>query len=318
MCATRTGLEPKVSICIPAYEQTDFLRVALDSIAKQQYDDFEVIVTDDSRSSSVERLVTEHSLCPRIRYVRNASRRGSPGNWNACIALARGALIKIVHHDDWLADEGSLGAFVRLMEANPTADFGFCATRIMRADGRVRRINRPSANSLAAIEREPELLFLANLIGAPSATIYRAHRGMQFDERLKWLVDVDFYIRMFRANRSFAYCDEILICTPTGAKHQVTEECFGNAQIELQESLIVFDKMYERVKGDRRYAKHWKGLLAQHRVWSMEILTAYVSVPERLIPYFQKVFANALWLRFRYGILRGVRRFVRDVAYPRS
>jgi len=307
----RAGPVPKVSICIPTYEQTEYLRVALDSVAKQRYDDYEVILTDDSSSNSVEDLVAGHALRSRIRYVRNATRRGSPGNWNACVALAQGALIKIVHHDDWLTDEESLGAFVRLMEANPTADFGFCATRIVRADGRLRRTNRPSSRQLSALEREPELLFVANRIGAPSATIYRSSRGVQFDERLKWLVDVDFYIRMLRTNKRLAFCEQTLICTPTGIEHQVTEESFGNAQVELQESMIVFEKLYDRAGCDRRYARRWKRLLARHRVWSMDALVAYAPVPDKLKMYFEDLFANGLWLRLGYGIPRRIRDVVR-------
>jgi len=309
----RAGSRPNVSICIPAYEQTEYLRVVLDSVAKQRYDDYEVILTDDSINNSVEDLVAGHALRPRIRYVRNATRRGSPGNWNACVALAQGALIKIIHHDDWLADEESLGAFVRMMQANPTADFGFCATRIVRADGRLRRTNRPSLRWLAALEREPELLFIANQIGAPSATIYRSSRGVQFDERLKWLVDVDFYIRMLRTNRRLAFCERTLICTPTGIEHQVTEESLGNAQVELQESIIVFEKICDRVGTDRRYARRWKRLLAQHRVWSMDALVAYTPVPDKLTRYFEDLFANGVWLRIGYGIPRRMRDVVRLV-----
>lgn len=310
----RAGSRPNVSICIPAYEQTEFLRVALDSVAKQRYDDYEVILTDDSVSDSVEDLVSGHSLRPRIRYVRNAARRGSPGNWNACVALAQGALIKIIHHDDWLADDESLGAFVRLMDANPTADFGFCATRIVRADGRLRRTNRPSLRWLAALEKEPELLFIANRIGAPSATIYRSSRGVRFDERLKWLVDVDFYIRMLRTNQRLAFCEQTLICTPTGIEHQVTEESFGNAQVELQESMIVFEKICDRVRTDRRYARRWKRLLAQHRVWSLHALLAYAPVPDKLKSYFEDQFANGLWLRLGYGIPRRMREMLRSAS----
>jgi cellulose synthase/poly-beta-1,6-N-acetylglucosamine synthase-like glycosyltransferase len=39
---------PRVSICIPAYEQPDYLKVTLDSIIMQDFDDYEIVITDDS------------------------------------------------------------------------------------------------------------------------------------------------------------------------------------------------------------------------------------------------------------------------------
>ena len=44
---------PKVSICIPCYKQTVFLKRTLDSITTQSYEDFEVIVTDDTPDYSI-------------------------------------------------------------------------------------------------------------------------------------------------------------------------------------------------------------------------------------------------------------------------
>lgn len=308
---------PLVSICIPAYEQTTYLSKALDSIAIQRFDDYEIILTDDSLTDSVERFIGTHPLRPRIRYVRNPTRRGSPGNWNACIALGRGSLIKILHHDDWLVDDESLGEFVAIMAANPTANFGFCATRVVEPDGRFRRIHRASSDARAALQKDPDLLFVGNLVGAPSATIYRAACGLRFDERLKWLVDVDFYIRMLEANGRFAFCERPLVCTPSGAKHQVTEECQNNAQIELQEHMIVFDKIAGRVGNSQGYVKYWRGLLARHQVWSFAALEGYASVPEKLLPFFRKVFANPLWLRIRYGIPRRVRNLLRVAVLSR-
>jgi glycosyltransferase involved in cell wall biosynthesis len=106
----------KVSICIPAYKQVQFLRVTLESILSQRFTDYEVNITDDSPDDSVEQLVKEFLLDGRIRYSHNPKQLGSPENWNECIRSARGELIKIMHHDDHFTDADSLGRFVDMLQ----------------------------------------------------------------------------------------------------------------------------------------------------------------------------------------------------------
>ena len=61
----------KVSICIPAYKRTVFLRRLLQSIEMQTFKDFEVIVSDDSDDDSVFQLVNEFSKNINILYFKN-------------------------------------------------------------------------------------------------------------------------------------------------------------------------------------------------------------------------------------------------------
>src|SRR5438309_1205572 len=50
----------QISICIPAYKRTAYLKRLLDSVAIQTYTDFEVIVSDDSPDNSVQLLCKKY------------------------------------------------------------------------------------------------------------------------------------------------------------------------------------------------------------------------------------------------------------------
>ncbi|HWY12001.1 MAG TPA: glycosyltransferase, partial [Bacteroidia bacterium] len=55
-------IRPKVSICIPTYMQIIYLQKTLDSILKQDYTNFELVVTDDSPDESVKNLLDKYDF----------------------------------------------------------------------------------------------------------------------------------------------------------------------------------------------------------------------------------------------------------------
>lgn len=259
----------KVSICIPAYRQVEFLRRTLESIRGQDFHDYEVIVTDDSPDDAVERLVQEFSLNGRLRYIRNPSPLGSPENWNECIRLARGELVKIMHHDDFFANAAALGKFVALMDEHPAAMFGFSATLVEDVNTGQLRVHAPTDRQLQLLRLKPHVLFAGNCIGSPSATVYRRSLGLQYDRAMKWLVDLDFYISVLREWPCFAYSPEPLISTPTNASHQVTEVCRDNAGIELFEYCRLFSKLDDSAREDLLVKETWLRILGKYRIMKL-------------------------------------------------
>jgi len=93
-----------VSVCIPTCDRPERLREALESCFAQTYQNFEVIVGDDSRSSASELVAAEfHARFPgKIRYQRNLSRLGQAENVNSLFRLAAGSRLVLLHDDDLL------------------------------------------------------------------------------------------------------------------------------------------------------------------------------------------------------------------------
>ena len=114
-----------LSICIPAYKRTEYLERLLNSISKQDFKSFEVIVTDDSSDDTVERLCFEFKEKFAIQYFKNTPTLGTPENWNESIRHAKGEWIKLMHDDDWFTDRNSLSEFVNAINKNPNINFFF-------------------------------------------------------------------------------------------------------------------------------------------------------------------------------------------------
>ena len=118
---------PKVSICIPCYNNADEVERLLQSIYSQAYTDFEVNISDDSTNDETEALV--HRCYPEVKYQHNQKPYGHIFNWNAALKMAEGDYIKLMFSDDWFTQETSLGTFVTLLDDNHGAKLAFSGSR---------------------------------------------------------------------------------------------------------------------------------------------------------------------------------------------
>ncbi|HEU0063961.1 MAG TPA: glycosyltransferase family 2 protein, partial [Flavisolibacter sp.] len=171
-----------ISICIPAYKRTFYLKRLLDSIIVQTYKNFEVIITDDSNDDSVEQLVKQYSNEAEIKYVKNNIALGSPENWNEAIRIATGNWIKIMHDDDWFADKEALSSFCHAIESYPDCSFVFSGYQNIYENNKMNMVllNTPKRFFLY----NPIQLIAENVIGPPSVVIYKKRDSIVFDSSL--------------------------------------------------------------------------------------------------------------------------------------
>lgn len=232
---------PKVSICIPTFNQTEYLEKTLNSIFLQEYLDYEIIVSDDSTENTVFDLIEKYrSLGHVIRYYKNSVSLGSPKNWNNVIEKAEGEYIKIIHHDDWFTNPKSLGLFISLFEQNNKLGFVFSGSKISDPSGKI-RFHQMSDSQFTYLLQNPSSLYRANLIGAPSAVMYRKNLDVKFDVTLKWLVDIEFYYQILKKGIDFSYTSEHLIETYIPPE-RITNSCYMNKYVEIPEHFYFMEK----------------------------------------------------------------------------
>lgn len=232
---------PLISICIPAYKNIGFLKRLLDSVAIQTFRNFEVVVTDDSPDHEIKDLCETYNRQFPIRFFSNKPPLGSPENWNEAIRRSEGEWIKIMHDDDWFADEDSLEEFVRAIGRNPDASFIFSAYRDIFLNGNRSRDMYLSPGRYKAFLKNRTVLFARNIVGPPSVILYKKEGNIFFDRTIKWVVDIDFYIQYLRGRKS-AYIGKILINVGLGDQ-QVTRDCFRLRPVEIPENFYLLNKV---------------------------------------------------------------------------
>jgi hypothetical protein len=199
--------------------------------------------------------------------VRNRERLGSPENWNKAIALAEGRLIKMLHHDDWFTSTQSLQRYVSLLESQPKAVFAFSGAIARDPEGGFLFQHTPSVEQIAALRRDPRCLFFENFVGGPSATLFRRETGLRFDPVLKWLVDVEAYIRILTTRGTFVFTSEALVNTMGTGPRQVTSLVQTDPGLQFLENAYLYKALkfgwLQRLRSWMRFVSLARGLNAR-------------------------------------------------------
>lgn len=123
----------KVSVCIPLFNRGRFIEQAVRSVLAQAYSDLDIVIVDNfSTDGSYEKVSAIKDQ--RIRLFRNPSNIGSTGNWNRCVALAKGELIALFHADD-VYEKNMIEQQVAAFENDPSLGAVFTAANIIDANG---------------------------------------------------------------------------------------------------------------------------------------------------------------------------------------
>jgi glycosyltransferase involved in cell wall biosynthesis len=127
---------PKVSIGLPVYNGEKYLWYALDSILRQDYADFELIISDNASTDATQAICREFaSKDSRVRYLRNEENIGAAANFNRVFKLARADFFKWAAYDD-VCLPGFLRRCVEVLDqAPPTVGVVIPWTEIIDENG---------------------------------------------------------------------------------------------------------------------------------------------------------------------------------------
>jgi glycosyltransferase involved in cell wall biosynthesis len=121
----KTVMTPKVSVIIPNYNHSAYLKERLESVVGQTFQDFELIILDDCSSDNSVEVIKSHLHDYPYRLIINQVNSGSTfAQWDRGISLARGELIWIAESDD-VAAPNFLETLVTKLE-DPDIAMAYC------------------------------------------------------------------------------------------------------------------------------------------------------------------------------------------------
>jgi glycosyltransferase involved in cell wall biosynthesis len=213
-------LNPKVSVVIPTYDRMETLPRALDSVNKQTFSDWELIVVDDGSTDGTDEMILRDY--PAVRFHRQ-EHTGVSSARNAGVALASGAWVAFLDSDDaWLPEKLEL----QLSGLADEPQLRLSHTdEIWVRNGR--RVNQPKEYAKSGGYIYRRCLPLCCI--CPSSVLIRRDLFDEiggFDETFPVCEDYDLWLRI-TAREPVHYLDQALVRKYGGHEDQLSTTTWG-------------------------------------------------------------------------------------------
>lgn len=215
-----TNQYPLVSITIRTRNRAEYLKIAVESVLSQTYQDWKLTISDDASTDGTPTLGRSlEQSDSRIQYIRHDPALGASGNWRFCLAHSQGKYFAALDDDNrYLPDflEKAVSAF----EASP--GIGFVFSDEWRIDSAGKRDEQSTEadsshyqrSSLAAGAcKDTALLAVQQAPGINAALFDRAAlvQAGGFRELAGDLADFDVFLNLASQGQKAAYIPERLV-----------------------------------------------------------------------------------------------------------
>lgn len=202
----------QVSIILPTYNRAHCIKQAVESVLRQTYSQWELLVVDDGSTDNTEEVVAKLAAEDgRVRYLRQPCNKGASAARNEGIRQGRYDYIAFQDSDDlWHTDK--LEKQMQIFEKQTKTGLVYCAMRGTRQDGSGVRVPDETIPKPLLQGNIYTLLLQGNVIGAPAAVVRREclESCGGFDEALSCLEDWELFLRIAR-EYEIGYADEALV-----------------------------------------------------------------------------------------------------------
>lgn len=229
---------PKVSVIIPTYNRSHFIKDAVESVFNQTYSNFELIVIDDGSTDNTKEVLAEYG--DKLQYVYQ-NNQGRSAARNLGISFAKGEYIAFLDSDDvWFADK--LERQVPVLESAPENVVLVHGYKCI-VDKNLQPIlgwELKLRNLYALAERGEETyenylhsncIFTSTILVRKS--IIRQIGG--YDTSLTSIEDLDFYLRLLLLNYNFVFISEPPLIKYRCHEHNTNTQSSNHSYLQVYE-----------------------------------------------------------------------------------
>jgi glycosyltransferase involved in cell wall biosynthesis len=265
---------PKVSILMATYNRAAMIGPTIESIEKQTFKDWELVIPDDGSKDNTEEVVKAlQKKEPRIKYLKSPVNQGISRNYNMGFAITTGEYVAMIDDDDPWCDDHKLEKQVRFLDEHP--DYVAVGGGMIVVDGAGKEQYRYFK---AETDEEIRNYMLYSNPMANSTTMFRcdaAEKVAWYDNSIRYSGDRDFFLKLGRIGKLYNFKEYFTYYTMAGNNTSITR-----LRPHLKTSLTVM----KRYKND--YPHYWPALALN------EVQYAYAFLPEALRRPIHKLLAR--------------------------
>jgi glycosyltransferase involved in cell wall biosynthesis len=280
-----TKLKPRISVITPVYNRKDLIRHTLDSIVRQTYSNWELILIDDGSTDGSQSVIASYAeQDSRIRlFERKKEPKGAPTCRNIGIENSKGEYVLFLDSDDLLASF-CLEQRISIIQQYPDVDFWVFPGLIFHeqvgdSSMLINSFDEDRDDLLRFFDQDtPWLIF--NPIWSRDSLV----RNLKWNESLPAFQDYDFHIQALLKGLSYQ-------------KFNVQPDCFWrrhdgetisrgkNAVNRIISLEKISSNLVEELRYQDRFLPEYKNSLA----------STYFNISSTLVSLGKRGQANSVW-----------------------
>lgn len=199
------------SVIVPIYKVEDYLSQCIESVLKQSYKNFELILVDDGSPDNSGEIADEYAKKDDRIQVIHKKNGGLSDARNKGLSVARGEYIWFLDSDDFMVNS-VIDNVAKLIKDNPNVDMITCGHINLYSDGSKTKVLLPNSYSDINIDRNQYLYKLHKSNGSywsASKNIFKnsiiKENKLKFTKGLIGAEDCDFFMQYLRCSDNFSF-----------------------------------------------------------------------------------------------------------------
>ena len=209
-----------VSIITPAYNCAKFIGESIDSVIKQTYENWEMIIVDDCSTDNTDEIINKYTADARIKYIKLKENAGAANARNRAMQEAQGKYMAFLDSDDiWRKDK--LQKQIDLMKKN---DYNIVCSSYEHINEKGEKINK-------IIRCKKRVNYNSMLLSCPvgnSTMVYNVEKLGKFEvPNIKKRNDYALWLKMLKKEQYVYGLDEVLM------EYRIRENSISSNKLDL-------------------------------------------------------------------------------------
>jgi glycosyltransferase involved in cell wall biosynthesis len=203
---------PLLSVTVLNYNYAHYLPNCLDSILRQSFTDFELILINDTSTDNSIEVIQPYLADPRVRLIDHKKNRGFVASLLEGTQESRGAYISVISADDWVVDPNAFAKQIAALESDPEVTFAFGNYGFYTDEQHYTAIRNPAPESSIRPGREVFQQMVIDRAPQHSGTMIRRSaydRIGGYDPNMRYAVDGQMWLGLCHIGK-VAYIHDVL------------------------------------------------------------------------------------------------------------